>query len=176
MDAGSRSFAQDAAFFVALLASTVALGGALAHAFELPNKIGLGRDAYFVVQAIYSGWNRLAFVLAAQLAGMLAVIILYRAEPRVFWPACLALGGLVGAQAVFWIWTFPANQATENWTRQPADWEPLRAQWEYSHLAGAGFQFLAMAALIIAVLRRNPTFRNTRRSVIMRRSGHERSS
>ena len=155
MDAGSRSFARDAAFFIALLATGFALGGALAHAFELPNKIGMERDAYFVVQTIYSGWDRLAYLLAVELAGILAVIFLYRAEPRVFWPGCVALGGLIGAQIVFWVWTFPANQATENWTRQPANWELLRVQWEYSHLAGAGFQTIAMAALIIAVLQRN---------------------
>ena len=46
-----------------------------------------------------------------------------------------------------------------NWTQPPANWEPLRAQWEYSHLAGAGFQTLAMVALIIAVLRRDPSRR-----------------
>ena len=67
----------------------------------------------------------------------------------------MALGGLVGAQIVFWVWTFPANQATANWTQQPENWEALRAQWEYSHLAGAGFQALAMSALSVAVLRRN---------------------
>jgi hypothetical protein len=157
MEAGSRSFAREAAFFIALLATSFALGGALAHAFELPNKFGLGRDAYFVVQTIYSGWDRLAYVLALELAGMLAVIFLHRAEPRILWWACAALGGLVCAQIVFWVWTFPANQATENWTHQPANWEALRAQWEYSHLAGAGFQMIAMTALIIAVLRRAPS-------------------
>jgi DMSO reductase anchor subunit len=155
MDAGSRSFPRDAAFFVALLATSFALGGALAHAFELPNKIGMAREAYFTVQTIYSGWNRLAFVLIIELAGILAVILLYRADPRVLWPACAALGGLVGAQIVFWVWTFPANQATANWTQQPENWEALRSQWEYSHLAGAVFQTIAMAGLIIAVLKRD---------------------
>jgi hypothetical protein len=38
------------AFFVALLASALVLGPALAHLFELPNKIGLSRDDYFIVQ------------------------------------------------------------------------------------------------------------------------------
>jgi hypothetical protein len=73
----------------------------------------------------------------------------------VFWPSVAALTSLVAAQAVFWIWTFPANQATSNWTTQPVNWETLRRNWEYSHLAGAVFQALAMAALIIAVLRRD---------------------
>jgi hypothetical protein len=74
----------------------------------------------------------------------------------VLWPACAALGGLIGAQIVFWVWTFPANQATVNWTQQPENWQALRSQWEYSHLAGAGFQMVAMIALIVAVLRRDP--------------------
>jgi hypothetical protein len=30
----------------------------------------------------------------------------------------------------------------------------MRAQWEYSHLAGALFQLLAMISLIVAILRR----------------------
>jgi hypothetical protein len=154
MGAESRSLARDTAFFVALMATSLALGAALAHAFELPNKMGLGGAEYFVVQTIYAGWNRLAFVLAVELAGMLALIILYRTEPRVLWPVCVALAALVCAQALFWVWTFPANQATANWAHQPVDWEALRVQWEYSHLAGAGFQTLAMAALIVAVLRR----------------------
>ena len=146
---------QDVAFFVALFATALALGGALAHALELPNKIGMSREHYFIVQRAYDGWNQLAYLLAVELAGMLAVIWLYRAEPRVLWPAIAALTSLVAAQAVFWIWTFPANQATSNWTSQPENWETLRRNWEYSHLAGAVFQVLAMVALVIAVLRRD---------------------
>lgn len=145
---------RDAAFFVALIATAMALGGALAHAFELPNKIGMTREAYFTVQQIYLGWNRLAFVLLAQLIGIVAVIVLYRREGQVLWPAALALACLLAAQAVFWIWTFPANVATSNWSTQPGNWETLRSQWEYSHLAGAALQTLAMVGLIVAVLRR----------------------
>jgi hypothetical protein len=59
------------------------------------------------------------------------VIWLYRAEPRVWRPATAALAALVAAQAIFCIWTFPANQATDNWTSQPQNWEILRQQWEY---------------------------------------------
>ena len=53
--------------------------------------------------------------------------------------------GLALAQAVFWVWTFPANVATENRTFVPANWEALRARLEYSHSAGAGFQVLPCA-------------------------------
>jgi hypothetical protein len=146
--------AKDIAFFIALFATALALGGALAHAFELPNKIGMSREDYFIVQRAYDGWNRLAYLLALELAGVLAVTWLYRAEPNVLWPALVALVCLFAAQAVFWTWTFPANQATSNWTAQPDNWERLRLEWEYSHLVGALFQMIGLMALIIGVLRR----------------------
>ena len=148
-------FWRDTAFFVAIIATALALGGALAHAYELPNKIDLGRESYFVIQRIYDGWNRLAYVLAVQLVGILVVVFLHRRQTKVLGLAVLALGALVSSQAIFWIWTYPANQATENWTQQPPNWEALRTYWEYSHLAGAGFQLLAMAALVVALLRRS---------------------
>jgi hypothetical protein len=154
MDRAEGPTARDVAFFVALLSTALALGAALAHALELPNKIAMSREQYFVAQRAYDGWNRLGYLLVVELAGMLAVIWLYRAEPRVLWPVLFSLGCLVAAQATFWIWTFPANQATANWTVQPDNWDTLRHQWEYSHLLGAAFQVLAMAALIVAVLRR----------------------
>ncbi len=150
----SRQRGSDVAFFIALMATALALGGALAHALELPNKIGMSREDYFTVQQIYAGWNRLAFLLGVELMGMLALLVIYWREPAVMRPVAVALACLVAAQAVFWIWTFPANAVTGNWTVQPENWEQLRAHWEYSHLAGAVFQMGAMAALVAAVLRR----------------------
>jgi hypothetical protein len=154
MESRQKAFGRDAAFFVALFATALALGAALAHALELPNKIGMSRESYFVVQHIYRGWNRLGYLLAVELVGMLAVVILYRGERGVMGAALVALGCLIAAQVIFWTLTFPANVATNNWTVSPTNWEALRQQWEYSHLAGAVLQALAMAALIVAVLAR----------------------
>lgn len=154
---GTRSHAGDIAVFVALLATALALGAALAHALELPAKMQLGRDSYFIAQQLYAGWDRLAFLLAVELLGQLGVIAIYRHERRVALPAVLALAGLLGAQAVFWAFTFPTNRATANWTVQPENWDALRYQWEYSHLAGAAFQLLSFVALTIAMLRRPAT-------------------
>ena len=143
---------KDIAYFLALLSTAIALGGALAHLFALPNKIDLPREQYFVVQQIYQGWWQFAYVLDVQLLSIAAVIIMSRAEARVFWPAVIALACLVAAQVVFWTFTQPANAWTSNWTAQPENWEDLRRQWEYSHAAGAVFQLLAMSALVIAAL------------------------
>ena len=148
--------ARNVAFFIALLATALALGGALAHLLELPNKIALPADQYFIVQKAYRGWNRLAFLLLVQLASMVAVAYLYRHEPPVRWPSIAGIACLVIAQIIFWTFTFPANSATSNWTIVPENWQQLRSDWEYSHAAGALFQCLAMISLIVAVLSRRP--------------------
>lgn len=154
LSARTSSFPQNAAFFVAIIATTLALGGALAHAYEMLNKIALSRDHYFIVQRTYDGWNQLAYVLGVQFIGILAVIALHRNQPAVIRLGLVALTGLIAAQAAFWTWTYPANVATNQWTMSPDNWQALRAQWEYSHLAGAGLQLLAMMALVLALLRR----------------------
>jgi hypothetical protein len=144
----------DTVFLIAILATSLALGAALAHAFELPHKIALPRDEYFIVQQIYSGWNRLAFVLLVEIGAMAAIVAIHRHHPPVRNAAALALASVIAAQVVFWIWTFPANSATANWTQKPDNWDQLRTQWEFSHLAGALLQFFALTALTVALLRR----------------------
>jgi hypothetical protein len=66
--------AQTIAIFLAMGATGFALGGALAHLYELPNKIGISREDYLIVQRNYDGWWQLAYVLLAQLVGILAAI------------------------------------------------------------------------------------------------------
>lgn len=133
------------------------LGPALAHAFELPVKMSLQRDDYFVVQQIHRGWDKFAFVLGVQVIALLATAFLARRQRRVLIPTILAIVFVLGAQVLFWTYTHPVNVATANWTAQTDNWVQLRRQWEYSHLAGAGLQVLAMACLIVAVVSRLPT-------------------
>jgi hypothetical protein len=147
--------ARNVAFFFALLATALALGAALAHALELANKMALSQAEYFTVQKIYAGWDKLGFLLLVELIAIGAVIVMHRRDRFVFLASLAALAGLVVAQIIFWWFTFPANKATQNWTLQPDNWDLLRHQWEYSHLAGAAFQVWALSALIVAVLGRD---------------------
>lgn len=150
----SRSSVYRIALAIALLSTAIALGGALAHLFELPNKIALSRDDYFIVQGIYRGWQLLGFVLLVQLLSIITVIVLSKHERDVRVLSVIALICLIAAQVLFWTFTYPANVATDNWTRIPANWETLRSNWEYSHAAGAIFQLAGMIALIGAVIAR----------------------
>jgi hypothetical protein len=96
----SRTSLCSLALAVALLSSAVSLGAALAHLFELPNKISLSRDDYFVVQGIYRGWSRLGIVLAIQFLSIVAVIALSRHERDVRTLSAAALVCLVVATGV----------------------------------------------------------------------------
>jgi hypothetical protein len=142
------------AFFVALLASALVLGPALAHVLELPNKIDLPREEYFIVQKAYRGWNQIAWALGVQVIALASAAILTRVERRVMVLTLLALACVLAAQGLFWTFTYAANVATENWTAVPDNWDGLRWQWEYSHAAGAAFQLLGFCLLVGAVLLR----------------------
>jgi hypothetical protein len=146
--------ALDVVHFLALLLAAVCLGPALAHLFELPAKMQLDRDGYFTVQQIYRGWALFGVAIVGALVSSVALAVLLRSHRRARrWAAAAALG-IVAAQAVFWIFTYPANVATENWTTMPEDWRILRARWEYSHAAGALLMLGAMAALVLSLLAR----------------------
>lgn len=147
--------ARDTARFLSLLFVALALGPSLAHLLELLNKIGLPREEYFVVQQIYRGWALLGLVVAGELLSLSTLAILVRRHARELAPALLALLCVVGAQVLFWAVTFPANQATENWTVAPQNWIVLRERWEYSHAAAAVLNLVAFAALVVGVLRKD---------------------
>src|SRR3546814_14946303 len=51
--------------FLAIVFTALALVPAGAHLFELPAKISLTREDYFLVQEIYSGWALFGFVLVS---------------------------------------------------------------------------------------------------------------
>ena len=145
--------------FTALLFAALALGPALAHLLELPNKIGLPREAYLTVQQVYRGWALLGIVVFGALVCTLALAIGARRHRREFIPALVAFLCIAGTQAIFWTFTFPANVQTGQWTMLPEHWQALRTQWEYSHAASAVLNLAAFIALIVAVLARPGTNR-----------------
>jgi len=140
--------------FLSLLFVALALAPAMAHLLELPNKIGMSREEYFVVQQVYRGWALLGIVVFGALLSTLALALMTRRRPGEFAPALTAFLCIAATQAVFWSFTFPANQQTANWTILPEHWRTLRSEWEYSHAASAVLNLVALVAVIISVLAR----------------------
>jgi hypothetical protein len=138
--------------FLAIVLTTLALVPAGAHLFALPNKIGLPQDAYFTVQAIYRGWALFGIVLIGALAVDLVLAVLLRRYGAPAWPALAAFALMAATLAIFFAWTYPANQATANWTTVPADWATLRQHWEIAHAANAVLTFAALCLLVGAAL------------------------
>ena len=139
-------------YFLALFFAALALGPALAHLLELPNKISLSRADYLTVQQIYRGWALLGIVIFPAIISTVVLTVLLRNDSRPFLFSLIGLVCLVVTQVLFWTYTFPANQATNNWTILPENWEQLRRHWEYSHAASAVLNVLAVAALILSLL------------------------
>jgi ABC-type cobalamin transport system permease subunit len=141
--------------FLSLFFMGFALGGSLAHLFELPNKIHLPREDYLTVQQIYRGWALLGVPVAGALISTLVLVVMVRKERRVLLWTLIAVASIVGTQAIFWAFTYPANQQTHNWTVLPPNWEELRQRWEYSHAAGAVLNIIAHSALVLSILVRS---------------------
>ena len=138
--------------FIALMSTALALGAALAHLFELANKIDLSRDEYLTVQQLYQGWALLGVVEAVSLLSVSALAVMARTKRRsLVWTLIAALC-IAATLVVFFTVTFPANQRTGNWTTLPANWQELRTQWEYSHATRAILYLLGFAALALSVL------------------------
>ncbi len=118
---------------------------------SLPNKIHLAQNDYFIVQNIYRGWAWLGVVLIGALLINLALTVMTRGK-RPF-PFVLAnLLCLAASLAIFFIFTFPTNVATNNWTEIPANWQHLRWQWEISHAANCAVTFVGFCSLTMSLL------------------------
>jgi len=138
--------------FLALALTALALVPSGAHLFELPSKIKLEAEPYFIIQNIYRGWSLFGIVLIGALIANLALALLLRGRGA---PFALALFGsfcIALTLVIFFIWTYPANQATNNWTMIPNDWEQLRKRWEYSHAVNAVITFAAFCSVAVSSL------------------------
>lgn len=134
-----------------LTALVVIPGGA--HLFELPAKMRLSESGYFTVQSIYAGWALFAVAIFAAIAANGWLFWSLRGSDVTASRAALASALLIGLTLViFFIWVFPANQATDNWTSIPADWETLRRNWEYGHAVNALIAFAALLATGRAII------------------------
>jgi MFS family permease len=155
--------AMKASQFLAVVLTALALLPGGAHLMALPTKIAMPEDPYFVAQQIYGGWAWAGVVIfLAIFANFAAAILTDGSRRRLFAAAGLLIAATL---ALFFVWTYPANQATGNWTSAPENWEQLRIQWEYSHAVNAALTFLALLCAVGASLstdlRRETDGRNT---------------
>jgi len=138
--------------FLAIIVTALATIAPGAHLLELPHKLELAKDSYFIVQRIYTRW---------WIAGLLLPLALLANIVQAFIAGDHAVGRFLALGAsvcllvnlvIFVVVTRPANAVTQNWTVQSDNWEALRRQWEYSHAVNAGVSFAAFCLATIAAL------------------------
>ena len=88
-----------------------------AHLLELSGQINLNREAYFTVQQIYAGWAWFAVPIVAAIVANGALSLSEHRRDRVAARAALISSALIVVTLmIFFIWVFPANYATSNWS------------------------------------------------------------
>src|SRR5262245_60846070 len=135
---------------IAIVSTALYLVPTGAHLFELASKMALPQPEYMAVQKIYAGWSLFGIVVGIALLATLLHTVLVRADLKALVLSLGAFLGLVATQALFWMFTYPMNVASRNWTVVPDPFEAARRQWEYSHAASAVLTFAALVALILS--------------------------
>jgi hypothetical protein len=107
---------------------------------------------YLRVQQIYRGWALLGIPVTAALVSNAALAIQIRRTPAEFYLTVASALCIALSLIVFFVFTFPVNKQTANWTVLPENWQELRRRWEYSHAVGAGLYFLALTLLTLSLL------------------------
>lgn len=123
-----------------------------AHLFELPAKMAMAPEAYMATQSIYAGWA--LFGIPIYLSLLVLAVEAYAAGPNRMarFLFLLALALILLTQVIFWLYTFPMNALTRNWTQVPPDINAARRQWEYSHAGNALLTFAAYLAGMLGLL------------------------
>jgi hypothetical protein len=141
--------------FLSVMLTAIVLASGLDHWLSLPNKIGLSRDDYLIVQRIYGGWTNGGVVLSGALAFAVNAAVMLRKRPKALTLTIVAALCIAASLAVFLTYTYPATQSTHYWKVLPANWQELRRQWEYSHAANVGLLMVALSSLTLSLLVRD---------------------
>jgi hypothetical protein len=153
---------------LALLAVSMAMALALAHALEFPGKLRLAREDYETVQKIYyPGFTYGGASEGIALLLLLVLLLFGNFENTAFWLMLAALITLVVMHGVYWFFIHPINSfwlkdfelkgfgarffsfglSDRARSERKPDWTDLRDRWEYAHIARSVLGLLALAFL-----------------------------
>ena len=141
--------------FLTVFFEVITLSALFAHLLEMPAKMELSMDSYLVVQGVYRGWSWLGLFEIAAIVLSIVWLIIDRHKKGKRPLLVIASLFFIISLMIFFMYTYPANQATQNWTMLPEDqWEALRQQWEYSHALRAVLNLTGLSLLIFALMRK----------------------
>ena len=139
--------------FTTILFELITLSALMAHLLALPAKIKLTQEDYYTVQSIYNGWAWLGIFEIGAIIFTLIWAISERKKKGIFLLLIISLIFFVVSLTLFFLFTFPANAATINWTHRTENWQMLRQQWEYSHAARTILNLIGFSCIILSLLK-----------------------
>lgn len=145
--------------FTTILFEVMTLCALMAHLLELRGKISMSQQNYYTVQSIYSGWAWLGIFEIGAILLTLIWTISERRNKNIFSLLLVAFIIFFVSIIGFFMFTFPANTATVNWTQLTPDWQTLRGKWEYSHAVRAILNLIGFCLLILALLKNKKYYR-----------------
>lgn len=145
--------------FITIVLSALVTGIALCHALELPAKMQYSALQYITIQnSLYVAFgppNVGAFIELSTPLAAIALAILVRKRHPAFELTLIAVAFMLLAfPVIFFTFTEPANVVIRASQPQsiPVNWEQLRNQWEYSHLARFFCHLAGLSVLVASVL------------------------
>jgi hypothetical protein len=146
--------------FLTIMLVAIALSAALAHLMELPGKMGYDGPLYAKLhRTLYPTFGHTAgWAEGAALLSVIGLAWAVRNRAGTFALTATAGACQVAAMAVFLLFVMPANRVIASWQLDaiPPDWQQWRNQWEYGHAARAVLELVALAALVLSVVRETP--------------------
>lgn len=134
--------------FLSILFTGLTLGPGMAHLLEMYHKMSLSLEDYKVVQRIYRGWAMLGVFQFGAVAFTGILTFKLRQIGKGYQLPLISFLCVGATLVIFFILTYPVNQATNNWLTFPENWVQLRQQWEYSHALNAILEIIAFILLI----------------------------
>ncbi|MBD1919364.1 MULTISPECIES: DUF1772 domain-containing protein [Cyanophyceae] len=150
--------------FITLLLSALVTGMAFCHALELPAKMRYPADLYVTLQnSLYVAFGPphigALIELAAPVSAIALAILVPHRRPALPWTLTAVGFMLLAFPILFFVFIEPVNTVFRAATPDavPANWEQIRRQWEYSHLARFFCHLVAFSALVISALVETPS-------------------
>ncbi len=127
----------------------------MTHLLELRVKINLSKSNDQIVQTIYTGWQWLGIFEIGAIILTLLWSLMERKKKNIFGYVLSAFICFLISIIIFFLFTFPTNQETVNWTSLPSNWQDLRTEWEYSHATRALLNLIGFMLLMMAMIHNN---------------------
>src|SRR5262245_48550554 len=135
---------------ISVLFTAIAFAPGMAHLLERKPKLKLSRADYLITQQLYAGWALFGIIIFIALAATIVVAARTNSttEKILNWISSLLM---VLTLVLFFIYIYPANQQTSNWSFLPDNWVQLRQQWENTHAWNAILYGIALLLLIVSL-------------------------